>query len=89
MEILELSIKSLKNILKIAKTCNENSITDVGVALYMLYAAAKGSAMNVVVNANELNQNVKSRYLEQIKYHINEAEDLFSKINNTVNSILK
>jgi len=89
MEILELSIKSLKNVLKVSKICNENSITDVGVALFMIYAAAKGSAMNVIVNANELDEKTKSRYLEQIDYHINEAEDLFSKVNDTVNSILK
>jgi len=89
MEILEISIKSLKNILKITKICNKNSITDVGVALFMLYAAAKGSAMNVIINANELDQDIKSRYLEQIEYHMNEAEDLFSKINDMVNSILK
>ena len=89
MEILELSIKSLKNLIKIAKICNKNSITDIGVALYMLYASAKGSAMNVIVNANELDIDLKSRYIEQIEYHINEGEDLFSKTNDIINSILK
>ena len=75
--------------MKIAKICNKNSITDVGVALFMLYGSAKGSAMNVIVNANELNDEIKTKYLEEIDYHTNEAEDLFSKINNLVNSILK
>ncbi len=89
MEILELSIKCLKNALKISKICNENSITDVGVALFMIYSSAKGAAMNVIVNANELDEKIKSRYLEQIDYHINEAEDLFCKINDRVNLILK
>ena len=45
--------------------------------------------MNVIVNANELDKKTKSRYLEEIDYHINEAEDLFFKVNNIVSSILK
>ena len=89
MEILELSIKSLKNIIKLASICNKNSITDVGVALFMLYAASKGAAMNVIINANELKENIKLKYLEEINYHMNEAEDLFLKINEIVNKDLK
>jgi len=89
MEILELSIKCLKNVMKLANICNKNSITDVGVALFMLYAAAKGAAMNVIINANELDENIKLKYLEEINYHINEAEDLFLKINEMVNEDLK
>ncbi|MBI44794.1 MAG: glutamate formimidoyltransferase [Candidatus Marinimicrobia bacterium] len=89
MEILQLSIKCLKNIMKLADICNKNSITDVGVALFMLYAATKGAAMNVIINANELNENIKLKYIEEVNYHINEAEDLFLKINEIVKKDLK
>ncbi len=89
LEILELSIKCLENIIKLSKIGNPNSITDVGVALYLLYAAAKGASMNVIINANDLQENKKNKFVNQIEYYNKQADDLFNKINIIVDSHLK
>ena len=89
LDILELSIECLKNIIKLSKIGNPNSITDVGVALYLLYAAAKGASMNVIINANDLQNNKKKKFLNEIEYYNKQADDLFNKINSIINSKLK
>ena len=89
LEILELSIKCLENIIKLSKIGNPNSITDVGVALYLLYAAAKGASMNVIINANDLQENKKNKFIDQIEYYNKQADDLFNKINIIIDSHLK
>ncbi len=86
LEILELSIKCLENIIKLSKIGNPNSITDVGVALYLLYAAAKGASMNVIINANDLQNNKKIKFMNQIEYYNKQADDLFNKINVVIDS---
>ena len=89
LDILELSIECLKSIIKLSKIGNPNSITDVGVALYLLYAAAKGASMNVIINANDLQNNKKKKFLNEIEYYNKQADDLFNKINSIINSKLK
>ena len=80
MEILELSLKSLRLVYDLVSIANVNSISDLGVALYMLYASAKGASMNVIINAKELSSNIKSVYLDKIAYHDKELENIFTKI---------
>ena len=89
LKILELSIKCLENIIKLSKIGNPNSITDVGVALYLLYAAAKGASMNVIINANDLQKNKKIKFIDQIEYYNKQADDLFNKINIIIDSHIK
>ena len=52
-KVMETSYESMEIMKVMANIGNPNSITDVGVALYLLYAAAKGASMNVIINANE------------------------------------
>jgi len=89
MEILELSVKCLENIIKLSKIGNPNSISDVGVSLYLLYTAAKGSSMNVIINANELSEKKKKIFLDNIEFYNKQIDDLFVKINTIVYSHLK
>ena len=89
LEILELSIKCLENIIKLSKIGNPNSITDVGVALYLLYTASKGASMNVIINANDLQENKKTKFINQIEYYNKQADDLFNKVNTIIDSHLK
>ena len=89
LEILELSIKCLENIIQLSKIGNPNSITDVGVALYLLYAAAKGASMNIIFNANDLQKNKKNKFIDQIEYYNKQADDLFNKINIIIDSHIK
>ena len=80
MEILELSLKSLKMVYDLVSIANVNSISDLGVSLYMLYASAKGASMNVIINAKELSSDIKSVYLDRISFHDKELEHIFTKI---------
>jgi len=89
MEILELSVKCLENIIKLSKIGNPNSISDVGVSLCLLYTAAKGSSMNVIINANELSEKKKKIFLDNIEFYNKQIDDLFVKINTIVYSHLK
>ena len=89
MEILEISLKSLKLIYRLVDIANPASVTDLGVSLYMLYASAKGASMNVLINANDFNSTtLKDKYLDKINYYDRELEDIFSKINLSVYKIL-
>ena len=89
MEILEISLKSLKLIHRLVDIANPASITDLGVSLYMLYASAKGASMNVLINANDFDSaSLKDKYLDKINYYDKELEDIFSKINLSVYKML-
>ena len=54
LEILEISVNSFKLIDKLCDVGNPNSVTDIGVGLYLLYSTAKGASMNVRINAYDL-----------------------------------
>tara|TARA_B100000579_G_scaffold336006_1_gene286798 strand:- start:1044 stop:2714 length:1671 start_codon:yes stop_codon:yes gene_type:complete len=86
LEILSLSIKCLNRIIRLSEIGNPNSITDVGVALYLIYSAAKGASMNVIINANDLPNNKKAKYINKIDRYNKEAESLFKKIKKIINS---
>ena len=89
LEILELSVKATKQLIKIATIGNPNSISDIGVALHAIHTCAKGASMNVTINAKELNDTLKNKYLDQVDYYNKEADDLFVKIQAIVESKLK
>ena len=89
LEILSLSIKCLNEIVRLSEIGNPNSITDVGVALYLIYSSAKGASMNVIINANDLPENKKNKYINKIDVHNKEAEVLFTKIKKIINIHLK
>ena len=84
LEILELAIKSLKALQKLSQIANLNSISDLGVSLYLIYASAKGASMNVLINAKEFNNNLKEKYFDKIEYYDKELEALFTKINDYI-----
>ena len=84
LEILELAIKSLKALQKLSQIANLNSISDLGVSLYLIYASAKGASMNVLINAKDFNNNLKEKYFDKIEYYDKELEALFTKINDYI-----
>ena len=71
LEILEISVNSFKLIDKLCDVGNPNSITDIGVGLYLLYSTAKGASMNVRINAYDLNVIIKKLLLINWKNLIN------------------
>ena len=71
LEILEISVNSFKLIDKLCDVGNPNSITDIGVGLYLLYSTARGASMNVRINANDLNANHKKTFIKNWKNLIN------------------
>ncbi len=45
--------------------------------------------MNVIINANDLPEKKKNKFLDNIEFYNKQADDLFSKINTIVYSHLK
>ena len=54
----------------------------------MIYAAAKGAYMNVLINANELRKFKRKEYKDKISYYIKIVEDMYNKINDSVDKQL-
>lgn len=53
-KVMELSFANLKNLKRIIKTCNQNALSDAGVALFMTLGSIYGAAFNVAVNLKEI-----------------------------------
>ena len=53
-KIMHVCIESCELLLAMAKKGNPNSISDVGVGMYCIHAAVKGSYLNVRINSKEL-----------------------------------
>ncbi len=69
-KVMELSFKNLKNLKNLIKICNQNALSDAGVALYMALSSIYGAAFNVTVNLKELSD---EDYCNKI---MNGAEDI-------------
>ena len=89
LEILEISVKSFKLIDKLCVVGNPNSITDIGVGLYLLYSTAKGASMNVRINAYDLNANHKKTFINKLEKLDKLTEELFIKTKIKIEKILK
>ena len=89
LEILEISVNSFKLIDKLCDVGNPNSITDIGVGLYLLYSTAKGASMNVRINAYDLNANHKKTFINKLEKLDKLTEELFIKTKIKIEKILK
>ena len=89
LEILEISVNSFKLIDKLCDVGNPNSITDIGVGLYLLYSTAKGASMNVRINAYDLNANHKKTFIKKLEKLDKLTEELFIKTKIKIEKILK
>ena len=89
LEILEISVNSFKLIDKLCDVGNPNSITDIGVGLYLLYSTAKGASMNVRINAYDLNANHKKTFINKLEKLDKLTEELFIKSKIKIEKILK
>ena len=89
MQILELSIQLMKKTLLISEIGNKNSITDSGVAGYLIHSAGHGASLNVLINIKTINSKTEKEYHSKVDYYIKDLDDLFLKLKNNVNSILK
>ncbi|MBI65322.1 MAG: glutamate formimidoyltransferase [Candidatus Marinimicrobia bacterium] len=88
MQILELSIQLMKKTLLISEIGNKNSITDSGVAGYLIHSAGHGASLNVLINIKTINSKIEKEYHSKIDYYIKDLDDLFLKLKNNVDSIL-
>ena len=70
-ETLKSCFKILKLSISAANHGNPNSITDVGVAVESLKAAAKGAALNIIINAKSLSKSKEKSFLDKIDYYMN------------------
>ena len=89
MEILEISVNSFKLIDKLCDIGNPNSITDIGVGLYLLYSTSRGASMNVKINAYNLTDNHKKSFIKKLQKLDKLADEQFIKTKIKIEKILK
>ena len=53
-----------------------------------LKAAAKGAALNIIINAKSLSKSKEKSFLDKIDYYMNEVNDYAIKIEKNVNNKL-
>ena len=89
LEILEISVNSFKLIDKLCDIGNPNSITDIGVGLYLLYSTSRGASMNVKINAYNLTDNHKKSFIKKLQKLDKLADEQFIKTKIKIEKILK
>ena len=89
MKILELSVQLMKKTLLVSEIGNKNSITDSGVAGYLIHSSGYGASLNVLINIKTVSSETEREYHSQVDYYIKDLDDLFLKLKNNVYDILK
>lgn len=79
---IEISFKALEVLNNFAPKCNKNLASDLGVSTLILTSGIKGSALNVIINANCLKDNKTKEKLKST------AQDLVSRVEKLQENIL-
>jgi len=88
-KVLENSVKSLRIIENMIEYSNKNTLSDQGVAILMLYSAAEGAAMNVLINLPGIDsKDLKNQYLELVNNFIEEASKIKEKSLDKIKKLL-
>jgi formiminotetrahydrofolate cyclodeaminase len=88
-KVLENSVKSLRIIENMIEYSNKNTLSDQGVAILMLYSAAEGAAMNVLINLPGIDsEDLKNQYLELVNNFIEEASKIKEKSLDKIKKLL-
>ena len=75
LEMLKISNKLLLNIKSVYDKINPNCLSDLGVAIEMIEAAANGSVMNISINLKEINDKKYNSRIEEQVLRITEKND--------------
>ena len=87
-KILQTCTQAIKETYNVSKKGNINSISDIGVAAHMIYAASKGAYYNILINLFDLPEKYRKSYLEKSDYYLKQIDDSHHKILSYVQEIL-
>lgn len=89
LEVMEKAVAVLEHLPVIAEKGNVNSISDVGVANLMGFAAVKGAYMNVKINLPGIeDEGKRTGYIEKAEGFLKNAKSLFEKTDKIVSEKL-
>lgn len=87
--VLENSVKTLRIIENMIEYSNRNTLSDQGVAILMLYSAAEGAAMNVMINLPGIeSDSVRNEYTERVTELVKEANEIKERSLESIKNIL-
>jgi methenyltetrahydrofolate cyclohydrolase len=88
-EVIETARKVLPYIQKVAEKGNQNSVSDAGVSLSLLSAAAEGAYLNVVINCTSLtNKTVGREFMKKSEIIYEEVKNVSTSLITTIKSKL-
>ena len=88
LNILKVCNNLISDVYSVALYGNPNSISDIGVANDLIYAASKGAIYNIKINIKDLNKNDIKYFSNQIEYYFKQVEDTYTNISKHVNEVL-
>lgn len=83
IEVIRSAYSILKQLTRLSEIGNQNSLSDIGVALLLLKTCAQGAALNVLINTKALNDKDRARNL------ILTAAEMLNTIETEVDSAIK
>lgn len=89
LQVVELSHKVLQSTKHIIKYGNKNTISDIGVAILMIYAGLEGAILNVKINLSGVsNQKQKEYYTKKSNDYLEDSKKLRDQLMNLIHSML-
>ena len=90
LKVSTLALKVLREVESLIEYSNQNTISDQGVSVLMLYSAIEGAAMNVLINLPGLeDEGLKKEFKQTIDEILFEAEELKDRLIEEVKYLLK